>query len=126
MGNALEVIDLGTDFDVDHVSCGYHHTCALSTSNELKCFGRNDYGQLGYGHTDNIGNAAGDMGDFLSSVDVGTNFVPIQVDCGSYFTCALSTDFGVKCWGRYIVSLFEIAKHIKYHTSSHHISFLQQ
>lgn len=105
MGNALQVIDFGSDFDVDHISCGDYHTCALSTSNGLKCFGFNSYGQLGYGHSESLGDGAGEMGDSLSLVDLGSDFVPTQVDCGGLFTCALSTGFGVKCWGWYLLSL---------------------
>ena len=99
---------MGSDFDVDHVSCGAFHTCALSTNNGLKCFGWNSDEQLGYGHTDNLGDGEEEMGDSLSFVDLGSDFVPIQVECGGKFTCALSTDFGVKCWGRY--TLAEITK----------------
>ena len=126
MGNTLHAIDLGPDFNVDHMSCGQWHTCALSTNNELKCFGLNSYGQLGYGHTQNMGDEADEMGDSLSIVDLGSSFVPIQVDCGNEFTCALSTDFAIKCWGGYAVSLSVIVEYIRCHALSHHISFYQK
>ena len=40
------------------------------------------------------------MGDVLPFVDLGTNYEPIQVETGREFTCALSAEFDVKCWGR--------------------------
>jgi alpha-tubulin suppressor-like RCC1 family protein len=32
------------------LSCGYHHTAAVTDGGEVYTFGRNDYGQLGLGH----------------------------------------------------------------------------
>ena len=93
-------IDLGSDFEVDHVSGGQYHTCALSTKYDIKCFGRNRYGRLGYGHNNSLGDDEGEMGDHLQTVDLGDNFVPVQVDCGGQHSCALSVDHHIKCWGR--------------------------
>lgn len=45
MGNNLEFVDLGTDFAVQDVACGGYHTCVLSTSRDMKCFGRNGNGK---------------------------------------------------------------------------------
>jgi len=100
MGNNLTEIDLGTDFSVDHISCGGRHSCALSTSNELKCFGSNKYGQLGIGSTEDIGDEINEMGDNLMTVDLGSDFIPIRVECGGYFTCVISSKFELKCFGR--------------------------
>ena len=99
MRHNLSMVELGSDFEVDHVSCGYEHTCVLSTNYEIKCFGLNDRGQLGCGHTDNIGDDENEMGDGLSVVDLGTGFVPIQLDCGRHHCCALCQNSTVKCWG---------------------------
>lgn len=74
MGDFLSIIDLGDDFIVSDFATLYLSTCAASTSGNLKCFGRNQYGQLGYGDTTTRGNSAGSMGDALSVVDIGTGF----------------------------------------------------
>ena len=99
MGNNLSIIDLGSDFDVEQVSCGFDHTCVLSTNQSIKCFGGGYSGQLGYGNTDNIGDDENEMGDDLSVVKLGIDFIPIQVDCGESHSCALSEDQQIKCWG---------------------------
>eukprot|EP01083_Nonionella_stella_P102228 290648_1 len=76
------------------------HTCAqVLADDELKCFGRNDYGQLGYGDTNNRGDEANEMGDTLLEIDLGTSFIPMQIVAGYAHTCALSTANKVKCFG---------------------------
>eukprot|EP01083_Nonionella_stella_P192009 710157_1 len=99
MGNNLSEIDLGTNFVPTQVDCGWEHTCALSTSHEVKCWGRNHFGQLGLGDANNRGDTNDTMGDNLLVVDLGSNFTPLQISLGSHFTCALSTTNKVKCWG---------------------------
>lgn len=45
---------IGTPLELDHVTqvcCGYYHTLILSGNGVTAGFGRNDYGQLGLGHT---------------------------------------------------------------------------
>eukprot|EP01083_Nonionella_stella_P252133 869096_1 len=100
MGDSLLEIDLGTSFSPMQIVTGRYHSCALSTSNKVKCFGRNKYGQLGYGDTNNRGDASNEMGDSLLEIDLGTSFSPMQIVTGRYHTCALSTSNKVKCFGR--------------------------
>ena len=99
MGDNLLVVDLGSDFEVDHVSCAVGYTCVLSTNNHIKCFGGNGQGNLGYGFTENLGVNASKMGDNLQVVDLGVHFVPIQLECGEKHCCAISVNLHLKCWG---------------------------
>eukprot|EP01083_Nonionella_stella_P246072 854758_1 len=46
MGDNLLSIDLGSAFVPSQVAIGSMHTCALSTTNKVKCFGYNSFGQL--------------------------------------------------------------------------------
>jgi cysteine-rich repeat protein len=46
-------IDLGTP--PVQIDAGFFHTCALTESNEVRCWGNNDAGQLGLGHVDKVG-----------------------------------------------------------------------
>ena len=50
MGNNLPTVDLGTGKTAKQVD-GYRHTCAILDDDTLKCWGKNDYGQLGIGST---------------------------------------------------------------------------
>eukprot|EP01083_Nonionella_stella_P054363 143508_1 len=87
IGDDLLEIDLGTNFIPMQITAGDYHTCALSTANKVKCFGRNLYGQLGYGDANNRGDGANQMGDTLLEIDLGTNFIPMQITAGDYHTC---------------------------------------
>ena len=86
-------------------STGYTHTCAILESKELKCWGGNNYGQLGLGDSIyDIGKQSDQMGDSLSYIDFdGNNYtelVYIATSKGySGYTCAISSDGVLKCWG---------------------------
>eukprot|EP01084_Bolivina_argentea_P239031 401687_1 len=99
MGNNLLEVDLGTGFNVTDIAAGDYHTCALSTLNKVKCWGGNGYGQLGYGDNNTRGDGAGEMGNNLSEIDLGTGFNVTDIVTGVYHTCALSILNTVKCWG---------------------------
>eukprot|EP01083_Nonionella_stella_P008138 23488_1 len=99
MGDALNTIDLGSDFIPIQVSAQASHNCALSTANKVKCWGLGLYGRLGYGDTNNVGDDQGEMGDSLNTIDLGTNFIPTQIFAGGQHTCALSQNKTVKCFG---------------------------
>ncbi len=54
-----EPLDLGGK--AVQIAAGSTHACALMRDGEVKCWGRNDFGQLGVGHTDIVGDEEGDM-----------------------------------------------------------------
>ena len=108
------LIDLGDPFDVDFVSIGTSSACAVSTGGGMKvcltvrpdqvhlccsesqCWGYNIYGQLGYDHTNDIGDNSGEMGDDLLFVNLGPSFVVKELQSGNNHRCVLSTDGRVK------------------------------
>eukprot|EP01083_Nonionella_stella_P214087 771622_1 len=92
MGDALLEVDFGSGFDVAQITAGAYHTCALSTSGGVKCFGRNDFGQLGLGDANNRGDGAKEMGDALLEVDLGPGFDVAHITACWEHTCALSTN----------------------------------
>ena len=63
---------------------------------DVKCWGLNDFGQLGYDSTDNKGDEAGEMAA-LGTVNL--NASAIAITAGSWHTCAILDGGGVKCWG---------------------------
>eukprot|EP01083_Nonionella_stella_P154658 498649_1 len=99
MGDNLTPIDLGIGFDPIQITTGDRLSCALSASKKIKCFGWNNHGQLGIGDTLNRGVSAGQMGDDLPVVALGTGFTPIRIEAAWNYVCALSDSGKVKCWG---------------------------
>jgi Regulator of chromosome condensation (RCC1) repeat len=71
------------------MDCGDFHTCARLVDGTVRCWGRNDRGQLGDGTT----------------VDAATPVTPaglrgvVEVAAGASFTCARLEGGAVQCWG---------------------------
>lgn len=96
MGDVLPAVDLGTGQTAKAISVGAGHACAILLDDSLKCWGKNESGQLGQGHPNHIGQAPGEMGDALPPVAVGA---VLQVSAGSQHTCVLLQGGAIKCWG---------------------------
>eukprot|EP01084_Bolivina_argentea_P210040 357641_1 len=88
----LQEVDLGLG-TVIQIAVGKYHTCALLSTNGVKCWGYGANGQLGYGNQDKIGAGPGEMGTNLQEVDLGLGITAgvtvIQIAVGKYHTCAL-------------------------------------
>lgn len=74
------------------ISAGNGHSCALTTAGGVKCWGANNYGQLG--------NSTSSPDPTSTPVDVtGLTSGVAGIDSGTENSCALTTGGGVKCWG---------------------------
>ena len=98
MGYDLDFINLGLGRHAVQATAGLSHTCVLLDNQQVKCFGNNDEGQLGYGDTQTRGNSDGDMGN-LDFVDFGTGRTVVQIEAGNSHTCALLDNGRMKCFG---------------------------
>lgn len=81
-------IDSGTTYSKVILGIG-DHNCGITNSGKLKCWGRNNYGQLGDGTTTNK--------LVPTLIDSSTNY--IDVDVGSTSTCGITSAGVLKCWG---------------------------
>ncbi|MED6304317.1 MAG: hypothetical protein VX685_04665, partial [Actinomycetota bacterium] len=80
------------------IASGIAHSCLLSRTGTVKCWGSNSFGQLGKDSTANLGDGTGEMAA-LGAINLGTNKSATAITAGDYHTCALLNDRTVKCWG---------------------------
>lgn len=78
------------------VSAGGDHTCALTTTGGLKCWGFNRWGQLG-AVTSDLCSAYPCSKTPVDVVGLASGVAAVAT--GYQHTCALTTAGGVKCWG---------------------------
>ncbi|MDB4977345.1 MAG: uncharacterized protein JWN48_5686 [Myxococcaceae bacterium] len=95
MGDALPFLPF--KMPVRAIAAGGNHTCALFDGGVVKCWGLNDKGQLGQGHTEDVGDQPGEL-EALLPIDLGPGRSAVSIDVGSH-SCALLDNGGIKCWG---------------------------
>ena len=83
--------------DVAQIAVGAGFTCARLSDGQVKCWGRNDYGQLGagppvalavYGYYSNVPLEVKGLGSGVAAITAGYPN-----------SCALTVAGAVKCWG---------------------------
>ena len=84
----VDVVSLSSG--VKQLAGGYHHSCAVTTAGGLKCWGDNEFGQLG------ISNASQRV---VPTDAFGLTTGVASIAAGEAHTCAVTGGGGVKCWG---------------------------
>ncbi len=92
--SSMAIVDLPADCvplagNVQSVSAGDSHSCEVLSDGTVKCWGRNDSGQLGDGST--VAR--------VTPVSVSGISSAVSVSAGSSHSCAVLSDGTVKCWG---------------------------
>ena len=72
------------------ISAGSYHTCVLLNDGAVRCWGSNEFGQLGDGTTI----------ERTSPVPVELGMSAVSISSGESHTCAILIDHSVKCWGQ--------------------------
>jgi alpha-tubulin suppressor-like RCC1 family protein len=86
---AVDVAGLGAD--ARQISAGVSHTCALIAGGGVKCWGSNEFGQLGNGNATTSSKPV--------SV-IGLSRPASEVSAGGYHSCARLDNNEIYCWGR--------------------------
>ena len=111
--DAVDASDPDTGFCWEFVTTGSAHSCGLTTSGTVECWGSNVYGQssppsdtfamvsAGQNHTCGVTTAGsiecwGSTADDRSSAPSGTF---AMVSAGGYHGCAVTLSGSVECWG---------------------------
>lgn len=83
--------DIAPEAPAVQLAPGYRHTCARTRDGRVRCWGANQYGQLGEGSSEPPAGSPVTVRD-LSDV--------LQVTSGGDFSCARRGDGTAWCWGR--------------------------
>ena len=78
------------------ISAGDHHTCAILEGGCVRCWGANQFGQLGLGNTGNVGDNEAPTAAHPVLLGGEAKSVALGYD----FSCALMTNGMVRCWGK--------------------------
>jgi alpha-tubulin suppressor-like RCC1 family protein len=79
------------------IDAGTYFACGLFSDSKLRCWGRNDQGQLGAGPGDDVGDEPGELTSSLQTVDLPANVVSFAL--GDSHACAVLANGSVYCWG---------------------------
>lgn len=98
--------DYAAGVRVEYICAGTSHTCALLNNSQVKCWGLNNVGQLGYGTNTAVGSSPANAlttvgyGRMLSADDLARGLRIIQLTCGATHNCILLSDQQLRCWGQ--------------------------
>jgi len=76
------------------VAANGNFTCSRLSTGQLKCWGQNNYGQLGLGDVESRLTPAQS-----GVVALGANRYPVQIAAGHFHACAVLDNGALKCWG---------------------------
>jgi alpha-tubulin suppressor-like RCC1 family protein len=75
-----------------------NHTCAILVSGVVRCWGENNFGQLGLGNKNNNGDSPDEL-ETTPAINLGISPVQ-QIAVNGGHTCALRVNSTLHCWGK--------------------------
>lgn len=82
------LVDSGVNYQ--QIVSGEGYSCGLTTAGKIKCWGQNNYGQLGTNNTT----------DQAAPVAVDTSVTYTKISAGSFQTCGITSTNTLRCTGR--------------------------
>lgn len=95
IGDAIAAGDVPVGASIRRVAPGDYHTCAVLSDGRVRCWGLNSAGQLGYGHTSDLGLNPGD----LPTPDVAVGASAVDVATAAAHSCVTLVGGKLRCWG---------------------------
>lgn len=80
------------DRGVSALSVGSLHTCVIMNRGAIKCWGMNNFGELGNADADNMNATPVDVEGLTSEVTA--------LSLGNFYTCVVTKRGGIQCWGK--------------------------
>lgn len=97
--SSLAFISFSDTALVTQLAVGDYHSCAVFSGGRCRCWGYGGEGQLGNGAmTNQMGVSAGQVGS-LDYIAFGTTDTAKSIGAGSWYTCVLFVNGGVRCFG---------------------------
>ena len=84
-------VNLGSNVGAMNLTLGTAHTCVITNTSDVKCWGSNTY----Y----NIGKTSGGPYTTPTSVTFPTGTHAVRIDAGNQHTCAVLNTSSLYCWG---------------------------
>lgn len=92
--SAIGPVDIGAD--VDLITIGGTHSCAITVSGTVRCWGSGGGGALGYGSSETIGD--NELPSTAGTVMIGAAIDGVSAGIGH--TCAIQSNGALRCWGQ--------------------------
>src|SRR5216684_121029 len=89
LAQARPAPEVGARIPGSRIAAGFDYTCGVNADGTVRCWGLNQFGQLGDGTTTTR----------LTPVQVSGLTNVLSVAAGNLHTCALLADGTVRCWG---------------------------
>ncbi|MDP6333994.1 MAG: hypothetical protein QF479_05090, partial [Candidatus Poseidoniaceae archaeon] len=91
----------GSIFSPATFSTGGEHNCLMTDSQDMYCWGSNNYGQLGNSLSSNLYEEYPVIVDFssLSNTNYLDSIYAVSSGLGKYHTCAVMNNGSISCWG---------------------------
>lgn len=92
--NVRNLLDEDLYLSFKKVTCGQHHTCALTQKNDVYCWGNNAYGQVNMSANNKV-----NLPTKINSDELESNELIKDLSSGMLHNCGVTNLGNIYCWG---------------------------